>query len=404
MKIGIVCYPTLGGSGILATELGHELASKGHTVHFITYDIPFRLRLEKNIHFHEVEIHQYDLFKYPDYALTLAVKIANVSQRFDLDILHVHYAIPHATSAYLAKQILGTKKPVVITTLHGTDITLVGRDPAYFQVVKFSIEKSCGVTAVSKSLCNQTHQYFGIDKNIEVIYNFVIPRKELIGKKPRRHKFVQEDEKLLLHSSNYRKVKRVEDVVRIFLEVRKKVSCKLLFLGSGPGLDEIRRMVADLDLENFVYFLGKSREIDPYVASADLFLLPSAQESFGLAALEAMAYGVPVIASHVGGLPEVIDHAVTGFLAPVGDTGQMADYALSLLTDEQLYARFSRNGISCAQEKFSVDKILPQYEALYKKIYQETTGSEFCVDYRFCSRKKDPHWGSRHNYQKAFEQ
>jgi N-acetyl-alpha-D-glucosaminyl L-malate synthase BshA len=372
MKIGIVCYPSLGGSGIMATELGHELSFRGHEVHFITYEIPFRLQLEhNNIFFHEVEINQYDLFKYPDYALTLAVKIATVAQRYNLDILHVHYAIPHATSAYLANQILGTKKPRVITTLHGTDITLVGRDPAYFQIVKFSIEKSCGVTCVSKNLCEQTHKYFKIQRPIEVIYNFFIPHSEIIGTKPMRSQFVEKDEKLLIHSSNYRSVKRVDDVVRIFLEVRKQVKCKLLFLGTGNGLEELRGMVKELNLEKEVYFLGKSRDVDSYVSSADLFLLPSAQESFGLAALEAMSYGIPIIATNVGGLPELIEDGKTGFLSPLGDVEGMARNAIRLLTDPHLYSEMSFAAIQTAQQKFSVEKILPQYEAYYERILHE---------------------------------
>lgn len=369
MKIGIVCYPSLGGSGIVATELGHELALRGHEVHFITYEIPFRLRLEdNNIFFHEVEINQYDLFKYPDYALTLAVKIANISQHYDLDILHVHYAIPHATSAFLAKQILGTSRPKVITTLHGTDITLVGRDSAYFQIVKFSIEKSCGVTAVSKHLCEQTHLYFKINKPIEVIYNFFIPKPEILGTKPLRNNFVKGDEKLIIHSSNYRSVKRVGDVVKIFQEVRKKIPCKLLFLGSGSGLDEVQDMVNDFSLQEDVFFLGKNRDVDPYIASADLFLLPSSQESFGLAALEAMSYGVPVIATQVGGLPELIEHGKTGYLAPVGDVSRMSKYALELLTNPEKYKKMSKEAQRVASEKFCSCKIIPQYEAFYQRV------------------------------------
>jgi L-malate glycosyltransferase len=369
MRIGIVCYPTMGGSGIVATELGHKLALRGHEVHFITYEIPFRLRLEeKNIYFHEVEINRYDLFKYPDYALTLAVKIAIVSQEHKLDILHVHYAIPHATSAYLAKQILGTRKPAVITTLHGTDITLVGIDPAYFQIVKFSIEKSCGVTAVSHALRNQICEHFGIHRPIEVIYNFFIPQSELRGKKPMRSVFVREEEKLLLHSSNYRSVKRPEDVVRIFMKVRQRVKSKLLFLGSGSGIEDVRKIVVNECLTNEVFFVGMSRDIDPYVASADLFLLPSAQESFGLAALEAMAYGVPVIASNVGGLPELIEQGKTGFLSPVGDVDRMAEDAIRLLTDDTLYASMCVEAMRQASEKFCVSKILPQYEAFYESL------------------------------------
>lgn len=369
MKIGIVCYPSLGGSGIVATELGHELALRGHEIHFITYEIPFRLRLEENnIFFHEVEINQYDLFKYPDYALALAVKIAAVSQRHDLDILHVHYAIPHATSAFLAKQILGTKRPAVITTLHGTDITIVGKDPAYFQIVKFSIEKSCGVTTVSKSLRQQTYDYFDLNLPIEVIYNFFIPNPTLIDQKPMRSKFVTEGQKLILHSSNYRPVKRTEDVVRVFLEVRKTVDCKLLFLGSGNGIDNVRKMVEDGGIKNDVFFVGKNRDIDPYVASADLFLLPSSQESFGLSALEAMAYGVPPIATNVGGLPELIEQGKSGYLASVGDVKQMAEYATHLLTDPKAYQEMSREAKKQACEKFCTAQIIPQYEAFYNQI------------------------------------
>ncbi len=369
VKIGIVCYPTLGGSGIMATELGHQLALRGHEIHFITYEVPFRLRLhEPNIYFHEVEIHPYDLFKYPDYALPLAVKMASVSERHSLDILHVHYAIPHATSAFLAKQILGTVKPRVITTLHGTDITLVGRDPSYFNIVKFSIEQSCGVTAVSRSLCEQTHQYFNIQKHIEIIYNFFLPEEELIGHKPMRMRYLDGEEKLLIHASNYRAVKRVEDVILIFLEVKKQLKCKLLLLGTGPGIEEIRKMVHEYHLEKEVFFIGKSRDIDSYIASADLFLLPSSQESFGLAALEAMAYGVPVIASNVGGLPELIESGQTGFLEPVGDTKAMAADALRLLTDQTLYEKISKNAQEIARTKFSVDTILPKYVSYYERV------------------------------------
>lgn len=369
MKIGIVCYPTIGGSGVLATELGQELAQRGHEIHFITYEIPFRLKLEeRNIYFHEVEINQYDLFKYPDYALTLAVKIADISRQYDLDILHVHYAIPHATSAYLAKQILGTVKPAVITTLHGTDITLVGKDPAYHQIVKFSIEQSCGVTAVSNSLRDQTCKYFGIcHPPIEVIYNFFIPRCNLLGKKAIRNRFATEDEKLIVHSSNFRPVKRVGDVVRIFLAVRKKIKCKLLFLGSGSGLEEVREMVEQHHLGQEVFFLGNTRYVDPYVSSADLFLLPSSQESFGLAALEAMAYGVPVVASNVGGLPELIEHGVTGYMAPEGDVNLMAEYAIQLLSDSVLHDQMGKAARQRAQDNFSVNKIVPQYELYYEK-------------------------------------
>lgn len=369
MKIGIICYPTLGGSGVVATELGHVLAAQGHTVHFIAYEIPFRLQInDHNIFFHQVEINRYDLFKYPDYALPLSVKIASVSKEYDLDILHVHYAIPHATSACLAKLILGKTKPVVITTLHGTDITLVGRDPAYYQIVKYSIEHSDGVTAVSENLRKQTIEYFQINKPIEVIHNFFIPQKDLIGKKPLRDQFVHNDEKLLVHCSNFRSVKRPEDVVRIFWEVRKQLRCKLLFLGAGAGIERVRQLIHDYKIEPEVFFLGDNKEVDPFIASADLLLLPSSQESFGLVALEAMAYGVPVIASNVGGIPEVVEHGKTGLLADPCDVTQMAKHVISLFNDTERLKKMQCQAIERARKKFCVSKIFPQYISYYQKV------------------------------------
>lgn len=368
MKIGMVCYPTVGGSGVMATELGHELAKRGHEVHFITYDVPFKLHLgEPNIFFHEVEITQYELFKYPDYALALAVKMANIAELHQLDILHVHYAVPHATSAFLAKQLLGKQKVKVLTTLHGTDITLVGRDPAYFKIVKFSIEQSDAVTAVSNALKNQTCKQFNLCNEVQVIYNFFVPQKKYVGHKPLRNRYIKGNEKLLVHSSNYRNVKRPEDVVRIFSLVRKQIPCRLLLLGSGSGLESLRPMIFEQGLQDEVFFVGKSRNVDPYIASGDLFLLPSAQESFGLAALEAMAYGVPVIAAHAGGLPELIEHGKNGYLAPIGDVDKMAEYAVHLLTHDNEYTQFSEAAIKRA-EHFTVDKIVPQYEALYTSL------------------------------------
>lgn len=373
MRIGIVCYPTLGGSGIMATELGHQLALRGHEVHFITYELPLRLRLEdKNIFFHEVEINQYDLFKYPDYALTLAVKIAQVAKLYHLEILHVHYAIPHAASAYLAKQIIAKPLPKVITTLHGTDITLVGRDPAYYEIVKFSIEKSDGVTCVSHSLSQQTCKYFKICCNIQVIYNFFISKKELISKKMLAKSFCEKGEYLLIHSSNYREIKRPQDLIPLFLEVKKSVPAKLLLLGSGPGLDHIKKEVDRLKLIDQVLFLGISRDIDPYIACADLFLLPSEQESFGLAALESMAYGVPVIATNSGGLPEVVLDGETGFLSPVGDIKKMAKDCIYLLKHPEIYKRFSQNSIQRAEKLFGADKIVNEYEEYYTSILRRT--------------------------------
>lgn len=371
MRIGIVCYPTVGGSGVVATELGHELAKRGHEVHFITYALPFRLRLEEeNIYFHEVEINQYDLFQYPDYALTLAVKIASVAECHRLDILHVHYAIPHATSAYLAKQILEAQGcPLsVVTTLHGTDITLVGIDRAYYQVVKFSIEKSDAVTAVSENLRTHTAEAFEIKRPIELIYNFFIPKEQYMSKRPCREEFVSEGEKLIVHASNYRPVKRVIDVIHVFERVRKKVPSKLLLLGTGPELDGVRRYVQKQGLEGVVHFLGVTREVDPYIASGDLFLLPSEQESFGLVALESMSYGVPVVASTAGGLPEVVEDGICGYLSPCGDISGMAEGALKLLTDEALYRSMSEKSKERANNYFSAEKIVSQYESLYERL------------------------------------
>lgn len=369
MRIGIVCYPSVGGSGVMATELGHELARRGHEVHFITYAIPFRLRLqEKNIFFHEVEINEYDLFQYPDYALTLAVKISEVAEKRNLDILHVHYAIPHATSAYLARKILQNKRPRIITTLHGTDITLVGKNPSYASIVKFSIEESDGVTAVSNNLKTNTLIQFGIEKDIRVIYNFFIPKAEVIGDKSLRSYFADEDEKLIIHASNFRPVKRALDVLHIFCKIKEQIGAKLLLVGSGEGLAEIRKEVADRDLTRSVHFLGHSREIDRFIAASDLFLLPSEQESFGLVALESMAYGIPVVATRVGGIPEVVEEGETGLLSPVGATQEMAEKALLILRDSELYRKMSINGEKRARTLFSSDKIVGEYESYYQEI------------------------------------
>ncbi len=351
MKIGIVCYPSIGGSGIMATELGHQLALRGHEVHFITYECPIRLREGEGLHFHQVEINHYDLFKYPDYALTLAVKIANVAKAYSLDVVHVHYAIPHATSAYLARQMLDARI-AIITTLHGTDITLVGQNPAFTEIVKFSIEQSDLVTAVSKSLRQDTIDSFAPNQEIEVIPNFFVPRKLDVTPTPN----------LIVHSSNFRPVKRVTDVVRIFAQVRKKIPAHLRLIGSGPCHQEVQRLVQTMDLVEHVTFIGSVPHLDPYIADAKLFLLPSAQESFGLAALEAMSYGVPVVASDVGGLPELVIHGETGYLAEVGDIEKMADLSIEMLNQQS----FGKKAQERALIHFSHDKIVPQYEQLYR--------------------------------------
>jgi L-malate glycosyltransferase len=369
MKIGIVCYPSVGGSGVVATELGRHLASRGHEIHFISYEMPFRLQTdEANITFHQVEINRYDLFRYPDYALTLAVKMADVAKTHRLDLFHVHYAIPHATSAYLAKQMLGTHPTKTVTTLHGTDITLVGRDPAYFPIVKFSIDHSDGVTAVSQHLKQETIEHFHLSCPIEVIYNFFDPKPGNIRKKTLREKYAEPQEKLIVHASNFRNIKRTEEVIEIFRLIKSRLPAKLLLLGSGEDLEKTKTLAEFYQLEGDVHFIGNKSSVDPYMACGDLFLLPSEQESFGLVALEAMAYGVPVICSNVGGLSEVVQEGVNGFLLPVGDVAAMTERALQLLSDQKLHAEFSAAAKREAAAHFGADKIVTQYEAYYEKI------------------------------------
>jgi N-acetyl-alpha-D-glucosaminyl L-malate synthase BshA len=370
-RIGIVCYPSLGGSGIVATELGHELALRGHEVHFITYEMPFRLNIEhKNVFFHQVEINRYDLFRYADYALPLAVTICNVVRHYNLDLIHVHYAIPHATSAYLAGQILGANRPAIITTLHGTDITLVGRDPSYTEMVSFSIEQSDAVTAVSESLKKDTLEHFEIKKPIEVIHNFFIPNQTFRECQELKEALAPNGEKLIIHASNFRSVKRPLDVIDIFARVRAEMPAKLLLLGGGGDIELVRLYVSQKKLTEDVIFFGVTRDVDPHMACGDLFLLPSEQESFGLAALEAMCYGVPVIGSKTGGLPELVTDRETGFLSPVGDVNAMAQNALKLLKNPELHRQFSEQCIQRANRYFSADKIIPQYIALYDTVLQ----------------------------------
>lgn len=372
MRIAMVCYPTVGGSGVLATELGKELAQRGHQVHFISYEAPFRLKTDhENLFFHPVQMQEYEVMRYPDYALALAVKIAEITREYNLDILHVHYAIPHATSAFLAKQLLGKQPvPAIITTLHGTDITLVGRDPAYFRMVQFSIEQSDGVTAVSQALKRQTQDFFKIEQPIEVIYNFCNPTPELFDRRGLKHHIAPNGEKILAHASNFREVKRPEDVVRIFALVRQQIAAKLVLVGTGSQLETVQRLVHQLDLQQDVLFVGKSMETDRYLASSDLFLLPSAEESFGLAALEAMAYGVPVIASAIGGLPELVEHGETGFLATVGDVDTMTRYALQILQDPTLASQLGIAAQKRASTYFNAGTIVPQYEAFYRQVLE----------------------------------
>jgi N-acetyl-alpha-D-glucosaminyl L-malate synthase BshA len=371
MKIGIVCYPTYGGSGVVATELGKALALAGHQVHFITYTQPPRLDIfSENIFYHEVSVASYPLFEYLPYESALASKMVDVTINEKLDLIHVHYAIPHASAAYLAKQILkykGIHVPV-ITTLHGTDITLVGRDPSFEPVVTFSINESDGVTAVSESLKNDTYDEFEILSNIEVIPNFIDLQR--FQKRPHEHfkkSLCPNGEKLLMHTSNFRAVKRIEDVVRVFALVRKKLPAKLVLIGDGPERSGIEALCRELEVQCDVRFLGKMDGIEEALSLADLFLLTSEKESFGLAALEAMACEVPVISSNAGGIPEVNIHGVTGYVSEIGDVKDMAANAIKMLSDPILHDQMKANALARAQE-FDIVKILPLYEKYYERI------------------------------------
>ncbi|MCE4217276.1 MULTISPECIES: N-acetyl-alpha-D-glucosaminyl L-malate synthase BshA [Aquirufa] len=371
MKIGIVCYPTYGGSGVVATELGKALALAGHQVHFITYTQPPRLDIfSENIFYHEVSVASYPLFEYLPYESALASKMVDVTVNEKLDLIHVHYAIPHASAAYLAKQILkykGIHVPV-ITTLHGTDITLVGRDPSFEPVVTFSINESDGVTAVSESLKNDTYEEFEILSHIEVIPNFIDLNR--FQKRPHEHfkkSLCPNGEKLLMHTSNFRKVKRIEDIVRVFALVRKKIPAKLVLIGDGPERSGIEALCRELEVQCDVRFLGKMDGIEEALSLADLFLLTSEKESFGLAALEAMACEVPVISSNAGGIPEVNIHGVTGYVSEIGDVKDMAANAIKMLSDPILHDQMKANALARAQE-FDIVKILPLYEKYYERI------------------------------------
>jgi N-acetyl-alpha-D-glucosaminyl L-malate synthase BshA len=381
MKIGITCYPTYGGSGVVATELGIELALRGHEVHFITYSQPFRLREdEPNIFFHEVEVSHYPLFDYPPYDLALATRMAEVAQFYALDLLHVHYAIPHSVSALLAKQMIGTlpkgswRLPFV-TTLHGTDITLVGLDRSYLPITRFSIEQSDGVTAISKYLKDKTIQEFNTRNEIQVIYNFV--NCDVYHRTPeiyaKRHEFAKPEEKLLVHLSNFRPVKRVWDVIEIFDRVQKQVPAKLLLIGDGPDRSRAEWLAMDKGIHDRVIFLGKQDMVHEKLALADVMLLPSELESFGLAALEAMACEVVPITTDVGGLPEVIDHGRNGFMAKVGDVDTMARYAIEILSDDAKLKEMGYRARVGAQSRFCASKIIPEYEAFYRKVLERSS-------------------------------
>lgn len=370
MRIGIVCYPTYGGSGVLATELGKALADKGHHVHFMTYQQPVRLNVfSANIFYHEVSVPSYPLFDYPPYELALASTMVDVILKHDLDLLHVHYAIPHASAAYMAKQILLKKGRTipVITTLHGTDITLVGRDKTYEPVVTFSINESDAITAVSQNLKEETYKSFAITKDILVIENFVDNNR--YNKKPIdafRKVIAPNDERILIHASNFRKIKRVKDVVEIFAKVHEKIPSRLLLVGDGPERRSMEDLVLKLQVQDDVRFLGKQEQVEEILLVSDLFILPSEYESFGLAAMEAMAANVPVISSDAGGLPEININGETGYTAAVGDVQTMSDCAIKLLSDENLLQQFRKNAKAQAM-KFDLQNIVPQYEKLYSR-------------------------------------
>lgn len=371
MRIGIVCYPTFGGSGVLATELGKALADKNHQVHFITYQQPVRLNIfNANIFYHEVQVPTYPLFDYPPYEVALSSTMVDVIINHDLDLLHVHYAIPHASAAYMAKQIVlkktGRNIPV-ITTLHGTDITLVGRDKTYEPVVTFSINESDAITAVSENLKEETLKHFEINKEIDVITNFVdIDR---FGKKPIdafKKVIAPNEEKIFLHASNFRKVKRVEDVIKIFAEVRKHLPAKLLMVGDGPERPNAEELTRTLSIESDVRFVGKQEQMEEILAVSDVFVLPSDYESFGLAALEAMAAKAIVLSTNAGGLPEINIHGVTGFMANVGDITTLANYAVEVLKDENKLNTMKSAAYKQAC-KFDLNNIIPLYEKLYSR-------------------------------------
>ena len=371
MKIAIVCYPTFGGSGVVATELGLELARRGHEIHFITYSQPVRLALlNPNVHYHEVNVPEYPLFHFQPYELALSSKLVDMVKLYKIELLHVHYAIPHAYAGYMAKQMLkdeGINLPM-ITTLHGTDITLVGNHPFYKTAVTFSINKSDFVTSVSQSLKEDTMKLFKIKNEIQVIPNFIELDKEIDEPVTscRRSVMANENERIVTHISNFRKVKRIPDVIKIFYKIQQQIPAKLMMVGDGPEKEKAEYLCQELGIQDKVIFFGNSNEIDKILSYTDLFLLPSETESFGLAALEAMAWSVPVISSKSGGLPEVNFEGISGYLSEVGNTEEMAENALKILKEDTVLAEFKKNALSVAKQ-FDIKHILPLYEALYQK-------------------------------------
>jgi len=378
MKIAIVCYPTFGGSGVVATELGLELARRGHEIHFITYSQPVRLALlNPNVHYHEVNVPEYPLFHYQPYELALSSKLVDMVKLYKIEVLHVHYAIPHAYAGYMAKQMLkneGINLPM-ITTLHGTDITLVGNHPFYKPAVTFSINKSDYVTSVSQSLKDDTLKLFKIKNKIKVIPNFI--ELDKMKKDPlapcHRSVMAKENERIITHISNFRKVKRIPDIIKIFYNIQKEMPAKLMMVGDGPEKEKAEILCMELGIYDKVIFFGNSNEIDKILCLTDLFLLPSETESFGLAALEAMACGVPVISSNSGGLPEVNFEGISGYLSNVGNVEEMAANAIKILKDDKTLSEFKANALEVAK-KFDIKNILPKYEALYQKAIDDYKG------------------------------
>jgi len=380
MKIGITCYPTYGGSGVVATELGLELAERDHEVHFISYAQPIRLTgPHPNIHYHEVEVSRYPLFDYPPYDLALASRMAEVAELYDLDLLHVHYAIPHSVSALLARQMMAAKprgrKLPFVTTLHGTDITLVGLDRSYLPITRFSIEQSDGVTAISQYLQERTLREFDIRNNIKVIYNFVNCDVYVRGEnaKELKKEYAPGGERLLVHLSNFRPVKRVTDCIEVFDRVRKQIPSKLLMIGDGPDRSRAEWLAVQKGIHNDVIFLGKQEQVQEKLSLADILLLPSELESFGLAALEGMACEVVPIATRVGGIPELIEHGKSGCLAEVGDVDTMARYVIELLNDEKALQQMAKASRAVAQSRFCASRIIPQYEEFYRRVLERAS-------------------------------
>jgi L-malate glycosyltransferase len=373
LKIGITCYPTVGGSGVVATELGKLLAERGHEIHFITSSVPFRLKkMYSNIYFHQVEVNSYSVFQYPPYDIALANKMAEVIQREQLDILHVHYAIPHAVCAILSKQ-MSNNDVKIVTTLHGTDITVLGYDPSLKEAIRFGIEQSDSVTAVSNALVQQTYDLIRPNKNIQTIYNFIDERvyRKVESSSLKKEYGINEQEKVFIHVSNFRVVKRVPDVVQVFYNIQQKIPAKLLLVGDGPEMTVVCQLVEKLGLQKHVLFLGKQDNLEELYSISDVMLLLSEKESFGLVALEAMACGVPCIGTNIGGIPEVITDGENGFICEVGNIHQITERSLQLVTDEDLHKTFSEQAVRTVYDKFHSEKIVQQYEQLYVRLMEE---------------------------------